>query len=546
MFKLMFEVSRNPLELRKTPLSFANMIPEDFVGGRQKAKAPTQKGLSLSMATEMLKLVFFSLSNDNIPYYHEKHLPTHDKLVLHFIEAVSSSNPEIISGILSGQCATTNAVKEAIYGSAIRERHCGIVSRLLESGIGPNTKVRGWRYRQCDMKRGIIELRWIWRTMRWSGLHEAAFACDIRLAKILLNAGASANSTCIGDISALAIAASGGGDTGASDNSVKFARLLIEHGALVEDSASCRRCRRLKLIMPIALSIATRNAPLAEYLIERDASLGSHQYAGPSCYYKDSRFAGKLDELGINPTPLQIAIVSGSKDITRRLLQPVLFHPAQASTYDVKRSLVASCLAGDADTASKLLTYHPSILTINELWARGAIPLVTTAWNKDITIAELLLGLDVRVGPRYEDGILQTSTPAPIHVAAYNGNTSLVRHLICRGADCNVQYIPTSGHLHPDPLFWLLPGVVASPLQLALWSGSGETAALLISHHSNMPGGKLDQAVDLSMSISDLAFEGANVLSANRNVDGPCGHGRNRRCDINYPVIFLLGRIVSI
>ncbi|KAI8951636.1 ankyrin repeat-containing domain protein [Xylaria longipes] len=531
IFQRLFDISRNPLQLRKATFHLTSMIPDDSVGGRQKAEALARKELSLSMATEMLKLVFFSLSNNhNIPYQNERNLRVHDRLVLHLIEAVSYSNPEMLSCIYStGHCATTNAIKEAVYGSAIREKNYALVSRLLESGVDPNTNIQKFRHIECTIKRGIIELdrRFPSPPVR-SGICEAAFACDIHLAKILLNAGASADSTCTMSGSALEIAAFAGGSAGASDKSAKFAQLLIEHGALIDRSASCRKCRLLKLISPIAISIARQNTHMLEVLIKEEASISLYTYSEVLRREHDnSRYGGTTWSSRVfrsfkrSYAPLDVAIISGNDGLIRRLLRPVLSYPTQASVQVVKQALTTSCLSGNADTVSKLLAHHPDILTTDE-WTLGVTPLVATAWNKDITIAELLLELGAHIGPTPGNRISRTVTPTPIHVAAYHGNTSLVRHLVDRGADCNVRYTPEppSDYHLTNTLVWLLPAVVASPLQLALWSGSGDTATLLISYHSNILGGRLVQAVNLgnSASIPDLVFEGANVLSANKNV----------------------------
>ncbi|KAI0452218.1 ankyrin repeat-containing domain protein [Xylaria acuta] len=516
-FKLLFDVLRNPLELRKAALFLTDMIPDDSVGGHQKAGTLTQKQLSLSMATETLKLVFFSLSNNN-RLYDEGRLCVYDRLIPRFVEVVSRSNPEILSCIFSGHCATTHAIKEAVFGAAIRHKNYAMVSRLLESGVDPNIEIQSSAYIDCRIERGMIDLFLNLTPFVWSSIHEAALTCDLRLAKILLNAGASVNSACLKRVSVLEIAAFAGGSTGMSDKSMEFAQLLVEHGALVDQSASCRRCQRLKLILPIAISMARRNNCMAKFLIEKDVSMRLYTYSEVSrrgCWHRRWS-SGELMALGIDFTPLNLAIASGNERLIGRLLQPVLLHPAQASVRVVEQALITSCLAGDADTASKLLVHHPGILKIDR-WAGDVTPLVATAWNKDIIIAELLLGLGTHIGPRPGDGILQASTPTPIHVAAYHGNTSLVRHLMCRGADYNVHYTPSPRFGYFD---WLLPVAVASPLQLALWSGNGGTATLLVSHHSNIRGEKLAQAAGLSNSAltSDLVFKGPNVLSANQNV----------------------------
>ncbi|TGJ84984.1 hypothetical protein E0Z10_g3781 [Xylaria hypoxylon] len=93
-FSLLYKNSRNPLELREVILHLSNVMPDDSRDTRQKAEATEQKELPLLMATEILKLVFFHLSNNIRPGY--------------------------------------NTQDEAVYGSAIREKNYMIVSRLLD------------------------------------------------------------------------------------------------------------------------------------------------------------------------------------------------------------------------------------------------------------------------------------------------------------------------------------------------------------------------------------------------------------------------------
>ncbi|TRX91199.1 hypothetical protein FHL15_007987 [Xylaria flabelliformis] len=502
------------------------MIPNDSMDGYQEVETLAQKQLSLSMAMELFKVVFFNLSNNNIPYANSRELRAHDQLVLHLVEAVSRSNPEMLSYILSSHCATTNAIKEAVYGSAIREKDHETVLRLLESGIDPNKKIENFQLFKCTFKRGMIELDCNLVSSPWSGIYEAAFACDTRLGKILINAGASVSHACIKSISALEIAAFAGGYAGASNKSVEFAQLLIEHGALIDNSTSCRKCTRLKLLSPIAISIIRQNNRMAEFLTEQDASIRPYEYTEVSRRGCDYHTVGLLQfkYFGIRTTPLNTAIVSGNMLIVERLLQPILSHPRPICLRFVKEALMTSILVGDADTASKLLAHHPGLLTIDR-WTLGVKPLVATAWNKDISIAELLLERGAHIGPKRGDGILQVETPAPMHVAAYYGNTSLVRQLMHRGADHNVRYkspqvLEPPGRLFFDTSFSrLLPVAVASPLQLALWNGSRETVSLLISQDAGVLSGKSFQGVDLEdgISISGLTFGVTSVLSSNQN-----------------------------
>ncbi|KAI1739803.1 ankyrin repeat-containing domain protein [Xylaria scruposa] len=518
------KTSKNPLELRKALIRLTSMIPDDSMDGYLEAETLAQKQLSLSMATELLKAVFFRLSNNDVPYGEPRKLRAHDQLILHLVGAVSRSNPEVLSYIFSSHCATANAIKEAVYGSAIRKKDYAIVLRLLDSGVDPNLEIHNPQRFGCTVKRGIIEFNYELFSFQWSGICQAAFTCDTRLCRILINAGASVNNGCTGTISALEIAAFAGGYADMSDKSVEFAQLLLEYGALTDNSPSCRKCTRLKLLLPIAISVIRQNNRMAEFLTEKDASIRSYEYTEVSrrgCdYYRLGTIPFKY--FGICRTPLNTAIVLSNKIIVERLLQPVLSHTGPKCVRFIKETLITSILVGDADTASKLLVHHPGLLATDR-WTPGVKPLVATAWNKDITIAERLLGQGAHIGPKRGDGILQVETPAPIHMAAYYGNTDLVRRLIYRGADYNVRYQPLllgpRGPFFDISLSWLLPVAAANPLQLALWNGSGDTVSLLVSQDAGMLSEKSIQGVDLSdiVSITKLPFGLTTVLSPNQN-----------------------------
>ncbi|KAI1127479.1 ankyrin repeat-containing domain protein [Nemania abortiva] len=531
-FAPLFDIIKNPSELRRAALHLTNMVPDDAVGRRQKAENLTQQQLSVSMATEILKLVFFSLSNNNIPNWDVRGVRIHDRFVLRLIEVVSRTNPEMSSCFFSGYCTATKTIKEQVYRSAIRERNYAIVSRLLESGVDPNMTIPGF-YHQLRFKAGcgIQRLDWNWYAQDVCGIHAAATTCDIRLARILLNAGAKANCACLPDdgltppvvvtcdclkhISALEVAASAGGSDGTSDKSVEFAQLLAEHGALSDRPGSCRNCQHSELLSSFATSIIRHNDRMTEFLTEKGASGLSYSYTKDisDLILSLNWVESSLDDLEIECTLLNLAIFSGNQKWARKLLQPLLSHPMQASEQAVKQALMTSILAGDTDTASKVLACHPSIIAINQ-WPLGVTPLVATAWNEDRTIATILLRMGACIGPTLIDQVSQTSVPAPIHVAAYHGNTSLVRHLIDRGVDCNVRYIPFVRHR--DPLYWLVPSSYSSPLQLALASEKIDTANLLMRQLSLFGGLVQEINSDDRALILQLLRNGPNDLSANR------------------------------
>ncbi|KAK5625840.1 hypothetical protein RRF57_001556 [Xylaria bambusicola] len=503
IFKLLYDISRNPSELHKAASLLAGVVPNKNAVTSQKTDTLAHEQLSSSMAKEILQFIFFRLSNKDIPRYHELELRAYDKSLLQFVELVSRSNPEIVSYIFSGHCATTNAIKEAVYGSAIRERSHAMVLRLLECGVDPDIVIASTLYIEFGIEHGMIKLVWRHYPGRCSGICAAAFVGDTHLGKILLSAGASVKCTCTKGFSPLEIVALTGGSPGASSSSVEFAKLLIKHGALNDESTSCRKCRCWKLISPIAIAVSKNNTDLAQFLIERytNTHFEYSEVSQVACnklkWYDSHKF-------GFGWTPLTIAIILVSKDLTRCLLPPVLSYPGGAPERVIKQALIVALLVGDVDTASEILTHHPDIGALRQ-WAEGITPLVATAWNKDTTVAEVLLGLGAHIGPQVEDGILETSTPAPIHIAAYYGNTSLIQQLIHHGASCHVRASLPLSHAYCRMFDMNLPYPVASPLEMALWNGSGDAAALLKYQNTNIFSEHSAQELDRDNDASFLS-----------------------------------------
>ncbi|KAI0098290.1 ankyrin repeat-containing domain protein [Nemania sp. FL0031] len=528
-----FKMSRNPLELHKVVFLLAKMIPEDSIGRPQITENLTQSQLSLSMATETLKLILFNLSNNIVPHEpifvdfsdnddphgYRRDPRDYDKFILHFIEAVSRTNPEILSSILSSRCTTTQAIKEAVFQSAIRGRNYTIISRLLESGVDPNTKIRGHRSGACHLKRGRLNIVWGVGGDAWSCMQEAAFTGDTRLAKILLKAGAIVDYDYFHNCSLLElVAVSSNGDIPGS-SFLDFAKLLIELGVLIDHSSPCHTCQNLKLISPIVISLATGSNRMAEFLCEQDTSTYIYdrpevlQHACIRGKWRD-RTTG-YDYLDI-PTPSSMAIASGIERMAERLLRPILSNPTQVSALEIKQALITSCLVGDIGTTTNILKRFPNI-TADRQWTKGVTPLAATAWNEDLTIAELLLSLGAYISPKLEDKITYFQSISPIHVAASSGNTTLVRYLLDRGADCNVIFAPSLPNYY-NSYKELLVRPYGSPLSLALETGNMDTAKVLL-RQSNLIGGELALAIDLGDDslISDITIKGGaiDILTAN-------------------------------
>ncbi|KAI1420239.1 ankyrin repeat-containing domain protein [Xylaria sp. FL1777] len=522
----LYEISRNPVEFSKTVLQLTNSIPDDNINPfeRQGAQDLARKDSSLSIPTEVLKLIFFRLSNNmfflgkgNIDEYQ---LQAHDQFVLHFVEAVSRTNPDMLSQTLRGHCITTEAIQKAIYGSAIREKHYTILSQLLASDIDPNLPTFSFTHfgTKRIIKRGMLHLshgeeEYVhpWK-LPWTGMKEAAYMCDTRLGRMLLNAKAH-----LGDDFHIILQIIGYriGSTENSGSTLEFMQLLAEYGVLDDHSALFYPCQCSRLILLIAISIAESDNHTAEFLIEKEASMWQSQYSEyQCCSCSNSEFLRGFEGIVIGYRPLHVAIVSGNEEWIRRLLLPVISDHTQVPVHVIQEALLISCLAGDVDTASKILNRHPSVVASN-VRSMEIKPLAATAWNREnTTIARRLLELGADIGPTRNAGIKETPIPAPIHVAAYHGNTGLVQQLLAQGVDCNVKFC-FPFYESTNSVLDLLN--LETALQFALKGERVEIVKLLLPH-SKLVGGELILAIRLrdDSLISEFVSRGVDINRLDR------------------------------
>ncbi|GAP92889.1 putative multiple ankyrin repeats single kh domain [Rosellinia necatrix] len=502
----LYEISRNPWELRQVIYRLTSAIPNDSIGAHQDSEALTQKGLPVSIATGVLKLVFFRLSN-HIPLS-KYHGAVHDRFVLRLIEIVSHTCPEVLSYILSGSCVTTKAIKESIYGSAIRGKNYTLVSRLLQYGVDPYlviTMSRGDGGMNFDMGLITLAIYPLWGYSEISGMEEAILTCDVRLARILLNARASVSHT-KSTFWEMAIFFTNAEKAGAVDPALEFVRFVFEHDGLL--LTSNRPCECSGLIPAIGFSIARHNNQTARFLIHKAATLNLSGRlielcgcATFSCYLIRTDMPYAPD---VTPTPLHIAIISRNKEMIAWLLAPFLSCPTQIPVHVIQEAIIVSCLAGDTDTASELLTRHPDLVTSN-VWLHNTTPLAATAWNHDNTLAKKLLGLGADIGPTWDDEITQTAIPTPIYIAASRGNTDLIKELVNRGADCSVELLNGPSLKYRS-----------TPLQVALRNRDVDMVRIFLPK-SNIIGNELFDAIYLREDdiISSLVDKGAHHKCVN-------------------------------
>ncbi|KAJ2995109.1 hypothetical protein NUW58_g1369 [Xylaria curta] len=495
----------------------SNLIPRNCQGNNQQAEALVPAQDSCSMAVDILKIICFDLSNG--------FSRQHDESVLQLFEVLSRTNLPVLSGLLLERCKTSNAIKEAIYKCAIRKKNYTIIMHLLKSGVNPEVRV-GRVFEDALMRnlgRGAIGIRFSCFKTTFRGIEIAAITADTRLGKILLDAGANPNTPDHGDLPPLGVIGFDPVNEVNLDDALEFAHMLVKHGAEVNPSESC--WDGALIYSPLELAIARHDDLLAGFLIEQGANKVLYRYE--ECAYEEEGgwLSWELKPFGYRNSPLLVAIVSNSNDLTERLLQPILLQPSQVHPQFIKEILIASCLAGDAAVVSGLLGLD---IDLDNGWEGWMTPLVATVWNTDTTIAEMLLMAGANVGPTRSssgwDSTTRVSVPIPIHGAAFRGNAKLVQILIDRGASCNVLGDWPQQRGNPNKIRlnraipWLTPWGLSSSLRFALASGDIGTVNLLLPH-SEIVGGELIQAISLGNQtlISELISRGADILFARKD-----------------------------
>ncbi|KAI1323201.1 ankyrin repeat-containing domain protein [Xylariaceae sp. FL0255] len=526
----LYAVATDLSNLRKIFLHHSNYVPKRPQEGSEQIDFLTSSRDSQLIAAEMLKIIFFRLSNklDCAESHDQQQL--HDQLMLHLWKEISRSNPQLFSDLFASSCATTDAIKEAMYGCAIRQRELTMVSRLLDSGIDSNIPVRYFHSIDLRFERGMIRTEFIYRSYMLSGIEIAAFDCDMNLAEIILQSRADIN--CLANVSGallMFVALKEKRRIIAASEMVRLAQLLIKRGATVNPLASRCGCGTRVQRSPLGLSIANHYNQLAEFLIREgaDITVKSSHCSRVDC--EGSWYGAYLELRQTGWTPLEIAMISGNEKMTERLLTLTLSSTVQAS--QIRELLVTSCLVGDTNVMSRLLNLG---IQLAGSWNHGITPLVATAWNPITEAYQDLLGLcSAQISlSQDENGIVaRTQRPLPIHVAASHGNAALLRHLIGLGVECNILYQPVKAEEKwgDHEMGWLLPQLTSgfpayshkffewSPLQLALDNGDHESIALLLLR-TDIYGGEIRQAIlngDNNI-VSAIVARGADIL----HVDG--------------------------
>ncbi|KAI0966954.1 ankyrin repeat-containing domain protein [Xylaria arbuscula] len=526
---------KNPSDLRTVMFKLAHTLPSDPTdhGQGEDTARLVQSSLLLSIAETILRVMFFRPANnmDEHTFFIDRQR-MHDLFVLRLVEAVTTANPELLTAILLGTCPTSQAIRGGVYKCAIRQRNYGVVSSLLQSGVDPNLRMSFYQKIFPKFSNQTIHpisstfslcFSNILGSVEGNGLMEAARCCDVRLAKILLQAGADIS--CGGSLSLLGIVAMHGH---MPDDALEFAQLLLEKSGNIEPPGpQCCTCGSRSEASPLAIAIVTGNNCLARFLQARGARTDLPDQCGRNCSTSSRRYrfgcwsCQAFDEFRITFSPLNLAIGARNRAAIEILLELILSYQSREHLNILKEALIVCCLVGDSLTALRLLDFD---IDLNDGWSIHRIsPLVAAAWNPDLTIAEALIRLGARTYELPRSNATQhASRPYPIHVAAYHGVAGLVQLLLQTGADRDMR-----SKIASDSVFFSIEGDdydsqrqslyeytgFVSPLQLALRSRNLETIKPLLPW-STLVGGEYIEAVDIEDDhvIRTLFSRGFNVF----------------------------------
>ncbi|KAI0398757.1 hypothetical protein F4802DRAFT_123981 [Xylaria palmicola] len=477
--------AQNPLALYPEIGALACSIPQSRDRDLQYLQSSLWESGPSAIAVESLNIILFSLANNRfdtlfefgvLPFQGE------DEFILWLFERFTESNITWSIGLLTSSCPITNAISEVVWGCAIRQKRYDVISRLLKTGIDLNMPVHD-KYMTHhsplppQLKRGKIEMRWhepLWTEP--NALESAVSKHDIRLAKLLLNAGAV---TKMCTSSFLEFITTHFQD---EDHALEFAELFV--GYAVESD----------LLPALRPAIAKHYNRLTKGWVDKVHPMELISYT-----FKIKDGLGMSEDwhktLKIDCTMLHIAITSGNTEMTNFLLEMTLARADQVSKKTLKDILMVACFAGDRSTIEQLVASN--VDWDDGDWPGGVSPLVATAWNPDIEIAEMILQVGAFSDHDIGDCPPVTRSPLPIHVATRSGNTNFVQWLIGHGRHLNTLLSPS---FYPEN-HWLVPfrfttplGFI-SPFQLALESGNVDT--VIQCQHAKLLGGELALAVRL-------------------------------------------------
>lgn len=463
---------------RETPsgaVDLARMLHESW-----RSAMPSDSPNSGGVAAQMLKMILFQISNKSC---RARHVPSRyssghgystditgrgDHLLVLFYE-LHKTHPTVLEQLLTWTDPTSEAITESLYDDAVRYGNTALVSTLLCAGRDVNARLDLGTSQKVNRSNGRLHMHVGSSVLLITPLQWAASVCDIKLASLLIDAGANIN---LGDPSPLTILCS---TTKPSDADVlRFADLLVHHGARVNMPNDAHIC-------PLMGAVASGNKDLIRFLLRHGAKdvvkwcapFETTKLIHDLLLTKDHKLAFPGGFCQYDPmSALQSSIVVNNSSITDMLIRSV--SNQQDRNEILERALVSACVAGEKDLVRRLLVhlqahFYDNINLINEI-------VLATAWDMDCEIANFLL----------DHGVMQRElrnlSVAFFQAAALHGNISLIKLLKSRrfdvnsGAKLQFRVLARKNHeeCQPSPL-------TSTPIGCAVWMNHKEAIETLLA-----------------------------------------------------------------
>ncbi|ETS85948.1 hypothetical protein PFICI_03973 [Pestalotiopsis fici W106-1] len=447
-----------------------------------RSTIPLTPSNSGGTAAQLLRTILFQVSNKLCQAltepYHNSYMTDRGEHLLVLFHELHKTHPMVLGQLLTWTDPTSEAIIESLYEDAVRYGDTALVSTLLDATKDANDLLNLKISQKVLQSNGKLHLSLDIHISTSTPLQWAASVCDVKLATVLLKAGAKPN---IGNPAPLEILCS---NTKADAADVlRFADLLIHFGALVDICTD-------GWLSPLMGAVLSENKDLVRFLLQS----GATDVIKPATRYSETGMIHDLfltedykfmfpetDRTIDSVSALQISMVVNNSTITDMLIHSV--SSQEGGNKILEWALVTACVAGEEHLVKRLLAhlqahFHDKISLSNEM-------ILATAWNMDCRIARLLIDHST---VRRE---LQNLSLSLFQAAALHGNIPLINFLDSEGFDVNSglalqfrlwdrkEYDLAKGQ--PPPL-------ASTPMGCAVWMDHKDAIEVLLAIGADVAG----------------------------------------------------------